>query len=203
MFVSFTTEDGLAHNYVSSIFEDREGHLWFGTFGGGVSRYDGRVFQNLLKRHGLTNDAVQDIFQDRNGDIWIATEGGVTRYRPHHTPPHIHLTDVVADRRYGPVGEIRVSTSQEFIAFEFQGRSLYTCWDQMVYVVQLEGYDEDWRPVREGRVEYTDLPRGEYLFQVKAVDRDLNYSEEPAAVRVTVHPPYGQMVLFACYIIEG
>ena len=168
-----------------------------------MNRYDGLVFQNLRTRDGLTNDAVHDMVQDRNGDIWIATEGGVTRYRPHHTPPRIRLTDVVADRRYGPVGEIRVSTSQEFVTFEFQGRSLTTHWEEMVYVVRLEGYDSDWRMTRERRVEYTDLPRGEYVFRVKAVDRDLNYSEEPATVRVTVHPPYGQVVLFACYIIEG
>ena len=193
-FVTLNTQDGLTHNTVFSILEDRDGDLWFGTFGGGVTRYDGLVFQNLLKRDGLANNTIQQILQDRDGDIWIATEGGVTRYRPRHTPPRIRLTDVVADRRYGPVGEIRVSTSQEFIAFEFQGRSLYTHWDQMVYVVQLEGYDEDWRPVREARVEYTDLPRGEYTFQVKAVDQDLNYSEA-AVVRVTVHPPYGRTAL--------
>jgi len=65
----------------------------------------------------------------------------------------------------------------------------------MVYLVRLEGYDEDWRSTRERRVEYTDLPTGEYVFQVKAVDRDLNYSEVPAEVRVTIHPPYGRIGL--------
>jgi len=37
------------------------------------------------------------------------------------------------------------------------------------------------------RVVYQDLFLGEYSFQVKAIDRDLNYSE-PATVRVTVLP---------------
>ena len=37
-FTTFTTEDGLAANSVRAILEDREGVLWFGTEGGGVSR---------------------------------------------------------------------------------------------------------------------------------------------------------------------
>jgi hypothetical protein len=39
---------------------------------------------------------------------------------------------------------------------------------------------------RENRVEYTDLPAGRYTFQVKAVDRYLNYSEQPDTVAVEV-----------------
>jgi len=186
-FVNFTAEDGLVDNNVRCILEDRQGHLWFGTSGGGISKYDGLVFQNMLKRDGLVNNMVHRILQDRNGNIWIATEGGVIRYRPCHTPPRIRITDLVADRRYGPVDELRVPVSRSFITFEFQGRSLYTDWDRMAYVYRLEGYDEEWRATREGRVEYADLSLGEYEFQVKAVDRDLNYSE-PAAVRIIVEP---------------
>ena len=94
---------------------------------------------------------------------------------------------MVGDRRYGPVEEMHLPVSQKHFALEFQGRSLKTRWDQMAYVYQLEGYDEQWRWTREGRAEYTGLPLGEYVFRVKAVDRDLNYSE-PAAVRMFVEP---------------
>lgn len=43
-FTTFTTEDGVAQNYVFQILQDREGHLWLGTECGGVSRYDGKIF---------------------------------------------------------------------------------------------------------------------------------------------------------------
>ena len=187
-FVTFTAEDGLADNRVWSITQDREGYLWFGTWGGGASKYDGRVFQTLCKRDGLVSNTTHEILQDRNGDVWITTEGGVTRYRPGHTPPRIRITEVTADRRYGSTEEIRVPAYRQYvIAFEFQGRSLYTHWDRMAYVYRLEGYDEDWQVAYTGRVGYQDLPVGEYVFQVKAVDRDLNYSE-PATVRIIVEP---------------
>ena len=44
-------------------------------------------------------------------------------------------------------------------------------------------------------MEYHDLPLGTYLFEVRTVDQDLNYSP-PAAVRITVPPPYRQWALY-------
>jgi signal transduction histidine kinase len=138
-------------------------------------------------RNFKVHDAVQDLCQDRHGPIWIATEGGLTRYRPYRTPPAIRLTDVITDRRYGPIQELQLPASQEFAIFEFQGRSLTTRPDGMAYVYRLNGRDPDWQLTYARRVEYQDLPLGTYTFQVKAVDRDLNYSE-PAEVHLTVVP---------------
>ena len=200
-FVNFTTEDGLVSNAVLSILEDREGDLWFATFGRGVSRYDGSVFQTLSRQDGLVNDAVQDIFQDRHGDMWIATEGGITRYRPSRTPPSARILNVATDRPHGPVARVELPTSQDYLLIEFQGVSMHTPPERMVYLYRLEGYDDTWQQTRTGRMEYTDLPLGEYIFQVKAVDRDLNYSE-PVAVEVHVHLPYGRLGLWSALAIS-
>ena len=186
-FANFTPGDGQTNDLLTCIFEDREGSIWFGTYGRGVGRFDGRVFQKLLRRDGLAQNTVQDILQDRSGDFWIATEGGVTRYRPRRSPPRVRITDVVTDRRHGPVDAIHLPVSQQFLTLRFQGSSLTTPPDGMVYAVRLEGRDTDWKPVYTGRVEYQNLPLGDYLFQVKAVDRDLNYSA-PTVVRVVVEP---------------
>ena len=191
-FTTFTTEEGLASNDVGSIVEDRQGHLWIKTLAG-VSRYDGLVFQTLSRKDGLADEQVGTIYQDRHGDFWLPGKNGLTRYRPQDTlPPAIYLTEVLADHHYGPVRELRLPSSQEFVTFEFQGRSMTTRPDGMVYVYRLQGYEDEWRPTRATEVEYTDLPRGDYVFQVKAVDRDLNYSE-PATVTVEVHASYAQI----------
>ena len=39
---TYTTVDGLAYNIVRSIAIDSEGNIWFGTWGGGVSKFDGK-----------------------------------------------------------------------------------------------------------------------------------------------------------------
>ena len=175
---------------VTAILEDAATRLWVGTWGGGVVRADGTVFQDLTRRDGLPSDTINDLFEDAEGNIWIATSDGIVRYRPQRASPPVALTDVVLDRRHGPVGEVSMASSQELVAFEFSSRSLATAPGQMLYLHRLVGYDETWGQTRQRRVEYHDLPRGEYTFEVKAVDRDLNYSEKPATVSLTVHWPY-------------
>jgi ligand-binding sensor domain-containing protein len=193
-FTHFNTEDGLPSTSIISALEDRKGHLWFGSWGNGIRRYDGRVFQILDRRDGLPDNSIQDILQDRNGDIWIATEGGVARYRPSINPPVVRIGEVIADRSYGSVSEIRLPSTQEFVRFLFQSSSLTTSPARMIHLFRLHGFEEDWRQTKDSSIDYTDLPIGGYIFQVRAVDRDLNYSD-PAEVRLVVHPPYRQIAL--------
>jgi DNA-binding NtrC family response regulator/ligand-binding sensor domain-containing protein len=188
VFANFTTADGLAHDHVTSLLQDRDGYLWIGTWGGGLNRYDGKVFQRLDRQDGLAHDTVRHILQDRHGEIWIATEGGLTRYRPQPLPPAIHLTGLITDRRHGPIPQVELPVSQKRLVLEFQGRSWTTRPDRMAYVYRLQGHQDHWQVTYQQQVEYQDLPLGEYCFQVRAVDRDLNYSPEPAQVRVKVVP---------------
>jgi ligand-binding sensor domain-containing protein/serine phosphatase RsbU (regulator of sigma subunit) len=74
-FTTFNTEDGLALSSVSCGYLDRSGYLWFGTFGGGVSRYDGKKFTNFTSEHGLVHNTVLCITEDRDGNMWFGTDG--------------------------------------------------------------------------------------------------------------------------------
>ena len=179
----FSQRDGLTSNWVDSITQDSRGHLWFGTHGGGITRYDGLVFQALQQADGLPHGDVRDLLQDSRGDIWIATAEGLTRVRPSTRKPPVKLINVIADREYGPFEQLRLPTSQNLLSFEFVGRSIRTRRGHMAYVYRLRGYDDDWQVTRDTRVRYSDLPEGEFTFEVKAVDRDLNYSD-PARVRI-------------------
>jgi ligand-binding sensor domain-containing protein len=73
-FQHFTTREGLASNFVTSIYEDKAGIIWFGTAGGGVSRYDGKSFQNFTTKEGNSNN-ITTIIEDKTGRLWIGTRG--------------------------------------------------------------------------------------------------------------------------------
>jgi len=190
-FTTFTIKDGLAGNSVWSIFQDREGMLWFGTEVG-VNRYDGQVFQSLTSQDGLAGRNVWSILQDQTGPFWFGTIGGVTRYRPPAPwPPSVSIDAVVADQRYEKISQLAIPSIVKLIVFEFRGGMNFTTRpEQMVYRYRLKGYDADWKITHVRRVEYQDLPRGTYTFEVVAVDRDLVYSKTPATVMLRVHLPY-------------
>ena len=193
-FAVLTEDDPLASGYTMAMFKDQRDHIWSGTFGEGILHYDHTVVQTIRKRDGLPDNLVQDIFQSPDSTIWIATEGGVLRYRSMHTPPQVRLVNVATDRSYGTVHQLEMTSDQDYLLVEFQGASLRTRPAGMVYLYRLLGKDEMWRQTRQTKVEYDDLPLGEYTFQVKAVDQDLNYSE-PAELRLSVHPPYARLAL--------
>ncbi|RKU20608.1 hypothetical protein C6503_05595 [Candidatus Poribacteria bacterium] len=77
---NYTYLDGLKDNYIDSIYQDRDGFLWFGT-SGGASRYDGEKFVNFTTDEGLASDSIRGIHEDKAGHLWFSTWGvGVSRY---------------------------------------------------------------------------------------------------------------------------
>jgi len=187
----FTTKDGLADNQIRAIYHDSRGHFWFGTLGGGVSRYDGQVFQRMTRKDGLAEDGVYAIAEDRDGNLWFGTlGGGVTRYRPPKAaPPAVFIDAVVANQRFdGNTREaLEVPSSVGLVAFEFHSISYKTRPAEMIYRYRLRGYQDDaWHVTRQRFKEYQNLPTGEYIFEVQGVDRDLVYSSTLAAQRLNV-----------------
>ena len=68
-------------NRITDILEDKNGTLWFGTDGYGITKYDGTSFTFLTTEDGLPNNNISELMEDKNGDIWIATMfGGISRY---------------------------------------------------------------------------------------------------------------------------
>jgi len=73
---NFNTEQGLALSTLGCAYCDKAGNLWFGTQGGGVSKYDGKGFANYTTMQGLANNSVLGITEDKEGNFWFATYGG-------------------------------------------------------------------------------------------------------------------------------
>ncbi len=77
--------NGLRHPSVMSIFQRAgERHLWIGTYGGGLHRFDPSLgtFEVFTTHEGLANDAIYGIVDDALGRLWISTNGGISRFHP-------------------------------------------------------------------------------------------------------------------------
>ena len=188
---TYTQKDGLADNRVNAIMQDREGVIWFGTKSSGASRFDDRCFQTLDSRDGLVNDTVYSVCMDKRGQIWLGTKGGVARFIPSKSLPSVYIMQMIADETYtNPKGSIQLSSGVHRISLSYHAISFKTRPGAMLYLYQLVGHDKDWQqPTHEETAEYLDLSPGHYTFQVKAVDRDLHYSDPPASLEIIIPPP--------------
>lgn len=77
-FVAFTTENtpALAQSQILSLLADRQGRLWIGTWGGGLTRLENGAFSRMSASDGLPSELISAIFEDRQGRIWVGTDGG-------------------------------------------------------------------------------------------------------------------------------
>ncbi|HEX2100158.1 MAG TPA: two-component regulator propeller domain-containing protein, partial [Candidatus Synoicihabitans sp.] len=71
---SWTTDDGLPHNAVTRILQDRAGFLWFGT-PGGLARFDGRTFRAIELTDGPppSTSNIRGLAEEPHGALAVLT----------------------------------------------------------------------------------------------------------------------------------
>lgn len=68
--------NGLAHDLVRVLHQDRSGAIWCGTAFGGMSRFMSDAFMHFTERDGLRSKIVSAVHRTPDGLLWIATLGG-------------------------------------------------------------------------------------------------------------------------------
>ena len=67
-------------NYVLSIAVDEKNRKWFGTWGAGLSRFDGKKWETYTTEQGLGGNFVHALAIDPKGTLWAGTDGGVSKF---------------------------------------------------------------------------------------------------------------------------
>ncbi len=105
---------------------------------------------------------------------------------------HIHFTD-----------SIHLAYRQNDLVFEFAALD-FANPQKNQYKYKLDGYDEDWTPATalERSAKYTNLPPGEYTFQVQASNNDGRWNRQGAQLALTIMPAWWQTGwAYALYIL--
>lgn len=74
---------GYNPNYIVSMAIDADGVIWCGTWGGGLSRFDGKAWKTYTVKDGLPGNHIFMLkLDDKDGKLWIGTNHGLARFKP-------------------------------------------------------------------------------------------------------------------------
>ena len=81
-FDNYSFVNGIYDSLITSIAEDGNGNIWFGTKNGAM-QYDGISFKRFTKENGLLDNEIQSLIKDEHtNDIWVGTSKGLNKISP-------------------------------------------------------------------------------------------------------------------------
>lgn len=123
---------------VISLFEDRQGILWIGTHGKGMSSLRDGKFKFYTTTDGLSHNYVTSIYQDDKGTIWIGTNGrGLNQLRKEKIKVFTkknglcsnYITAIYEDKR----GNLWIGTPDGLNRLNNQQFNVYTVKDGLLH----------------------------------------------------------------------
>ncbi|MBF0138552.1 MAG: regulator [Magnetococcales bacterium] len=106
-------------NYVFSLNVEAGDVIWAGTWGGGVSRFDGKTWQNFTTKDGLPGNIVYSLVRDGRGVLWAGTNNGIGFYQDGTWRPFAHNLRLQGKDVYAmavtPAGELWAGTRGEVV----------------------------------------------------------------------------------------
>ncbi|MEM7298468.1 MAG: ATP-binding protein, partial [Bacteroidota bacterium] len=199
-FFHLNKADGLSNNICSAI-EGNDRHV-FVSSNGGISRIDIESLEivNYTISDGLTSNefAIASSYK-HNNDFLFGNVNGLVAFKADDLIDSIYnsaptITNFIANYTSAPYARIQktldVYPSDKIFSLEFSTMAMKEL-DQLVYQYKMDGFNDSWVSTDPSnrRATYI-LPPGEYVFNVKAINKQIE--TETRALRVVVHPAYYQ-----------
>jgi signal transduction histidine kinase/ligand-binding sensor domain-containing protein/ActR/RegA family two-component response regulator len=190
----YNAQHGLTNNTVMAILPAQDGTVWAGTVEG-VHRFDGGVWSVQAPPLDTFLGWQGSIRQSGDGDIWFQTIRDAfyesIRYRPDRTPPDteitLHLEEV------SPSGNTVVNWTGRDPWGDTQVGDLRYAW-------RLNG--GEWSAFSDKTESvFLELSSGDYTFEVKTRDLDLNEDPTPAEIQFVVVAPIWKQAWFVSLMI--
>ena len=78
----FSSKNGLSNSAILSIYQDRQGFMWFGSCDG-MNMFDGlniQVYKPASGMHNLSGNLIENIIEAEEGILWVQTNYGLDRF---------------------------------------------------------------------------------------------------------------------------
>lgn len=208
--------NGLMTSSFYDIYKDKAGFMWLGSNYGIVrlnpKTDDLRIFTPSDGVQGFEFNA-NSSFQNDLGEIIFSGVNGVSVFNPedirdNSLAPRILIQSLKTNKQNWILdddqldSQIVLNADEKVVSFDFIALNFRNA-TQNRYAYRLVGYDKDWVYCGDRRfTTYTNLPAGEYVFQVKGSNNDGVWNEQGASIRIKVLPPwYLTWWAFGLYIL--
>lgn len=223
-FKRYTKADGFPSNVTYAMLEDKEHKLWISS-SNGLVQFDpeNKGIKVFSKSNGLLSDQFNycSAFQDTDGEMYFGSVKGLISLNPaaftrNNFNPPLYITDIFINNKDVPVGKedsplqksiifsdaIVLDNHQSTFKLEFASLS-FTSTEKTEYWYKMEGLNDNWLALgKNHEVNFTELPAGDYVFKVKALNNSGVWSKEYGVLAVTVLPPfYAGKIAYALYFI--
>ena len=214
-FTNYFVRDGLPGDIIFSILEDAKGNLWIST-DNGLSRFNPvtKMFTNFSVADGLQSDEFKahSALNSRTGAMYFGGVNGFNVFFPDSIredpfDPPLVITHFQVFNKEVPIsgdeknpsllkkdisetGSINLSYDQSVFSFEFASLN-YTAREKKQYTYMLEGFDKDWNNIGLKRsATYTHLDPGKYIFKIRGLKNDGQWSSRVTSLELTIRPPF-------------
>jgi len=220
---TISVQHGLQSNNVFQVIHEKPGDVWFAS-DRGVMRANFQDLTNLIR--GRTEKLNATRVFDRSdglrtgqitpasitgktsaGEIWFCTLKGVAVLDSEDIPTNTRkantlISNIITDNNeYRPRQTIELPAGNRTLEIHYTGLS-FSAPEKVGYRFRMINFDEYWVNAGVRRVAYyTNLPPGEYEFEVMAANNDGLWSEEPARFTVVQAAYFYQETWF--YILLG
>jgi len=227
---TYRKRDGLYRNTIYQVIPDEQGRLWISTSNGifwvkksaleAVARGEQDRVQSVVytTRDGMRNVEGNGFggpgaVQGPDGRLWFPNQEGATVVDPHTvkveaTPPRMHVEAVVNDDHLvtdRPGAAVSLTENQRTFHIEYTGIRLSDP-QAIEFRYRLVGLEDEWVHAESRREAFfTEVPPGQYTFEVVGRTRNGPWSAEPARLTVTVAPFFYETWWFVgvCALLVG
>ena len=206
---------------ISAVLEDRHGYLWISTPTGIVRHHPVSGESRFLDQENaffVTRTSFNRSGIDPLGRLIMADEQGFVIIDPERlsfnlNPPKTVIEGIIpADASPERLQALKAmilsgaltlthkenSFSLHFAALDFTDPDKNHCH------FRLDPFDPDWREAGDkNKVEYTNIPPGEYFFWVKGCNSDGIWDEIGARLRIVIVPAIWQTLWFRLFLFLG
>ncbi len=202
-FYNYTVADGLANDVIYAVLPDNDGNLWLSSnkgitkFTPGNSLKERPTAINYNNYDGLATEFNTGAYlKDKKGILYYGSLDGFYWFKPedirdNHILPKTMITSFsVFNKPQSLSPNLSLKYDQNTLSFTFSSMQ-FSLPQKNSYQYRLLDHETEW--VQAGNINtarYSQLPPGDYKFQVKSSNYDGIWNENPEQFAFSISPPW-------------